>query len=116
MSELRHFVTPMRVVEWNRRESYEAPLMFETDEDQDDNEDEENEKKQLMAEKLVEQLDECEDMEAEEDKENRPPETSSSPAWQMECLMVCSDARGDTTEKAVRATSQRMADVRVAGR
>jgi len=42
----------------------------------------------LQAEQLVEQLEECEDMEAEEDKENRPPEAASSFLWDSDCLMV----------------------------
>ena len=63
--------------------------MYDSD-DSDECMDEKDVKKQLEAELLVEQLDECEDMQAEEDKENRPPDsavTSSFP-WDSDCLMV----------------------------
>ena len=71
-------------MERRRRERYDAPLLH----DSDDDEDEKDEKQQVEAEELVERLDECEDMEAEEDKENRPPSTASSYAWETECSTV----------------------------
>ena len=73
-------------MERKRRERYEAPLLYESDEDEDV--DEKDEKQQLEAELLVEQLEHCEDMEAEEDKENRPPEAVRSFPWDSDCLMV----------------------------
>ena len=47
-----------------------------------------DEKQQVEAKQLAEQLDECEDVEADEDKENRPPATGSSFPWDDDCLMV----------------------------
>ena len=44
-----------------------------TCEGSDEDEDERGEKQQLEAEQLVEQLAKCEDVAAEADKENRPP-------------------------------------------
>jgi hypothetical protein len=73
-------------MERKRRERYEAPLMYESDEDEDV--DEKDEKQQLEAELLVEQLEHCEDMEAEEDKENRQPEAVRTFPWDSDCLMV----------------------------
>ena len=72
-------------MERKRRERYEAPLMFDSDDDVDDDVDE---KQEVEAQRLVEQLEECEDMEAEEDKENRPPATDGSFPWESDCLMV----------------------------
>ena len=76
-------------MERKRRERYDASLMYDSDDD-DECVDEKDEKQQVEAELLVEQLDECEDREAEEDKENRPPDSgvSSSFLWESECLMV----------------------------
>ena len=50
--------------------------MYESDEDED--EDERDGKQQLEAEQLVEQFEDCEDVAAEEDKENRPPDAVRS--------------------------------------
>ena len=69
-------------MERKRRERYEAPLTYDSDEDGD--EDEKDEKQQLMAEELVEQLEECEDSEGEDDKENRPPDAACSFPWDSE--------------------------------
>ena len=71
-------------MERKRRERYDASLLCDSDEEDD----EKDEKQQLIAEELVEQLDECVDMEAEQDKENQPPETASSSGWESDCLMV----------------------------
>ena len=67
-------------MERKRRERYDASLMYDSDDD-DECVDEKDEKQQLEAELLVEQLDECEDMEAEEDKENRPPDSGVSSSF-----------------------------------
>ena len=72
-------------MERKRRERYEAPLVYESDDDEDDDMDE---KREVEAERLVEQLGECEDMEAEEDKENRPPATDSCFPWDDHFAMV----------------------------
>ena len=72
-------------MERKRRERYEAPLLYDSDDDDDDDMDE---KREVEAERLIEQLEECEDMEAEQDKENRPPATDSSFPWESDCLMV----------------------------
>jgi hypothetical protein len=71
-------------MERKRKERYDAPLMYNSDRV----EDEKDERRQLMAEQLVEQLDECEDMEAEEDKENRPPAAARSFPWDSEWMAV----------------------------
>ena len=56
-------------MERRRRDRYEAPLVYESDE-----ETETEEKQRLEAEQLVEQLDDDEeDGEAEQVKENMPP-------------------------------------------
>jgi hypothetical protein len=60
-----------RDMEQRRRERYEAPLAYESDEEND----KADEKQQLEAEQLVSQLDECEDGK-DEDKENRQPGVS----------------------------------------
>jgi hypothetical protein len=73
-------------MERKRRERYEAPLLCGSHEDEDM--DERAEKQQLEAERLVECLEECEDVEAEDDKENRPPAADSSLPWESDCLMV----------------------------
>ena len=75
-------------MERKRKERYDAPLMYERDEDEDG--DEWDEKKLLEAERLVEQLQECEDTEADSDenKENRPPHAASSFSWESECTAV----------------------------
>ena len=72
-------------MERKRRERYEAPLVYDSDDDDDD---EVDEKRELEAEQLVEQMEECEDMEDEEDKENRPPATDSSFPWDHDFSMV----------------------------
>ena len=72
-------------MERKRRERYDAPLVYDSDDDDDDDVDE---KREVEAERLVEQLEECEDMEAEEDKENRPPATDSSFPWDDDFAMV----------------------------
>jgi hypothetical protein len=56
------------VMEQRRRDLYEAPLQYASDED-----DEMEEKQQQQAEELVEMLEECDEGEADEDKENLPP-------------------------------------------
>ena len=84
-------------MERKRRERYEAPLVYDSDDDDDD---EVDEKRELEAEQLVEQLEECEDMEAEEDKENRPPATDSSFPWEDDCCDGAADGRGGRAEKA----------------
>ena len=56
--------------------------MYDSD-DSDECMDEKDVKKQLEAELLVEQLDECEDMEAEEDKENRPPDSAVASSFSV---------------------------------
>ena len=72
-------------MERKRRERYEAPLVYDSDKDDDE---EVDEKRELEAEQLIEQLEECEDMETEENKENRPPATDSSFPWDADCSMV----------------------------
>jgi hypothetical protein len=71
-------------MERKRRERYDAPLVY----DSDDSDDDVDEKQQLQAEQLVEQLEECNDVEDEEDKENRPPAMDSSYPWDDDCAMV----------------------------
>ena len=75
-------------MERKRKERYGAALTYECDEDEDG--DEWDEKQLLEAERLVEQLQECEDTEADSDenKENRPPHAASSFSWESECTAV----------------------------
>ena len=75
-------------MERRRRERYDAPLMYDSDGSEDEDEKEKEEQEQLMAEELVEQLEECEDMEAEEDKENRRPTSARSFPWDTEWTAV----------------------------
>jgi hypothetical protein len=60
-------------MERRRRALYEAPLIYESDEDDEL----EAAKQQEEAEQLVELLDECQDCEDDEDKENQQPEVVS---------------------------------------
>ena len=60
-------------MERRRRTLYEAPLIYESDEDDEL----EAAKQQEEAEQLVELLDECQDCEDDEDKENQQPEVVS---------------------------------------
>jgi hypothetical protein len=75
-------------MEWMRRERYNAPLMVNSDDDEDDRDEKQQLEAEQLSEQLVEQLQECGDMEDEEDKENRPPEVASSLPWESECLLV----------------------------
>ena len=71
-------------MERTRRQRYDAPVVYDSDEDKD----ERDEKEQLMAEELVELLEECEDVKAEADKENRPPDAARCFPWDSECTAV----------------------------
>ena len=61
--------------------------MDDSDEDESGN-GEKKEKQELQAERMAEQMEDWNDTEAEEDKENRPPEAAGSFAWESECLLV----------------------------
>ena len=83
-------------MERKRRDRYEAPLMYESDED----EEEKDEKQQSEAERLVEQLEECEDSMGEDDKENRLPDVARSFPWDSEWKGSAAYGTRGTTEKA----------------
>ena len=80
MAVLCHMCAPKR----KRKERYDAPLM----DDSDNHEDDRDAKQQMEAEQLAEQLEECEDMGAEEDKENRPLGAVRSFPWDTKWMTV----------------------------
>ena len=71
-------------MERRRRERYDAPLEYESD----DEEGMRDEKQQVEAEQPIEELEDREDSEGEEDKENRPPDAVRSFPWDSEWMAV----------------------------
>ena len=92
-------------MESRRRQLYEAPMVCDSDEDEDD---EEAERKCIQAERLVDQLDEYEDNGGQEDdKENRPPEPGviRSFPWDsdaMEIEQLATEAESRKRQRGIR--------------
>ena len=75
-------------MERRRRERYDATLEYESDDEEGKTDEQQMMEAQQLVEQLVEQLEEAEDSEAEDDKENRPPDAVRSFPWDSEWTAV----------------------------